>query len=96
MRLVDAFSSISPELLKHGSDLVGKFSRDGHTFYRLRAGDYRIYFELVDNGKSLMAHYILNQHSLSDFVFRFKLPMSDSLLLEEHPSFWEYLESLKK
>lgn len=96
MKLLEAFTLISPKMLQDGSEELGKLQRDGHQLYRLRAGDYRIYFEIIEKDSSLMAHYILNQHSLSDFVFRFKLPMSDTLLVEEHPSFWSYLESLKK
>jgi len=96
MRLVESFTSLTPQMLHDGSPDLGKFHRDGCVFYRLRAGDLRIYFEVSPQDGSLMAHYILNQHSLSDFVFRFTLPMSDMLLIEEHPSFWNYLESLKK
>lgn len=96
MQLVEHFSGFTAEILKKGSPDLGKFQREGRTLYRLRAGDYRIYFEINDKEHSLMAHYILSQHSLTDFIVRFKLPLSDALLLEEHPSFWGYLESLKK
>lgn len=96
MQLVEHFSGLTAELLEKGSEDLGKFQRDGRTLYRLRAGEYRIYFEINEKEKSLMAHYIVGQHSLTDFVVRFKLPISDTLLLEEHPSFWDYLEGLKK
>ena len=96
MRLVESFSALTPEILAKGSENLGKFQRESRLLYRLRAGEYRIYFEVNEKEKSLMAHYILGQHSLSDFIVRFKLPIADSLLLEEHPSFWDYLESFKK
>ncbi len=96
MKLVESFSGLTSEQLKQGSENLGKFRRENRTLYRLRAGEYRIYFEVDDLSKTLTAHYILNQHSLTDFVVRVKLPVSDDLLLEEHPSFWDYLDSLKK
>jgi mRNA interferase RelE/StbE len=51
--------------------------------------------EKIDD-TSLCCHYILPQHSLSDFIFRTKLPVSEEQMVEQHSSFWKYLESLKK
>ena len=96
MKVLEHFSQLTPNDLKNGNEDLGKFQRQGHTFYRLRAGQYRIYFEVNDHEHSLMAHYILTQHSLTDFVMRFKLPLPDALLLEKHPSFWDYIENLRK
>jgi len=93
MRIVDGLSNVTSEQLKSSED-IGRFSRNGKTFYRLRSGEYRIYFELQSN--ILYSHYILHQHTLSDFVFRFKLPVTEDILIEQHQSFWKYLESLKK
>lgn len=96
MQVLEHFSQLTSEDLQKNNDDLGKFQRQGHIFYRLRAGQYRIYFEVNEIDHSLMAHYILTQHSLTDFVMRFKLPLPDALLLEKHPSFWDYIESLKK
>jgi hypothetical protein len=60
----------------------------------MRAGEFRVYFEAI--GETLYMHYILHQHSLADFVFRFKLPFTEETLIEQHQSFWKYLEGLKK
>lgn len=92
--LMEAMSLIHPEELARGTEHMGKFSREGKTFYRLRTGEFRIYFEA--GAESLFMHYILHQHSLADFVFRFKLPFTEETLIEQHQSFWKYLEGLKK
>lgn len=94
MPLVEKLSNLTREDFDRNQEDLAKFSRDGKTFYRLRAGEYRIYFEL--NGETLFSHFILHQHSLADFVFRFKLPYTEDTLIEQHQSFWKYLESLKK
>ena len=65
-------------------------------FYRFRTGDLRIYFELLEDKQTLYAHYILQQHTLADFVFRFKLPFKEETAIEQEDNFWKYLESLKK
>ena len=94
MPLLDKFSNITPEDLEELREDLGRFHRDGKTFYRLRAGDYRLYFEV--KGEDLYCHYILHQHTLTDFVFRFKLPFNSDQVIEQHQSFWEYLDTLKK
>lgn len=92
--LIEKLSSLTRDDFDRINDDLGKFTRDGKIFYRLRAGDYRIYFEAQDD--TLYSHFILHQHSLADFVFRFKLPYNEETLVEQHQSFWQYLESLKK
>ncbi len=94
MPIIDEFSNLTERTLQRGSESLGRFDRDGKTFYRLRAGDYRIYFEV--RGDELYSHYILNRHTLMDFVFRMKLPYREETMIEQHQSFWKYLESLTK
>jgi mRNA-degrading endonuclease RelE of RelBE toxin-antitoxin system len=94
LELMDQMSAIHPEELASGAEHMGRFVRAGKIFYRLRAGDFRIYFEVT--GEVLFMHYILHQHSMADFVFRFKLPFTEETLIEQHQSFWKYLDSLKK
>ncbi len=88
--LMEQMSAIHPEELSRGAEHVGRLQRAGKTFYRLRAGEFRVYFETA--GEILYMHYILHQHSLADFVFRFKLPFTEETLIEQHQSFWKYLE----
>lgn len=95
MPLIEKFSSLTREDLDHARDDLGRFYRNGHTYYRLRAGEFRIYFE-GKGGDTLYSHYILHQHSLADAVFRLRLPYREETLIEQHQSFWKYLESLTK
>ncbi len=94
MKLVEIISHITPEMLEHPREPIGCFSREGRTFFRVRADDLRCYFE-VKNG-ALYAHYIIRKHTLTDFVFRFKLPVTEEQLIEQNGSFWKYLDTLTK
>ena len=93
MMLVEIFSNLKQEQLDNPTDDVGRFSRNGKMYYRVRAGEFRIYFEQDKEG--LFAHYILHKNTLSDFVFRFKLPITEEFMIEQHDSFWKYLESIR-
>lgn len=93
--IVEKFSALTADNLQSTSENLGRFDRGGKTYYRLRVGDFRIYFELV-KGNTLYSHYILHKHTLADFVFRFKLPYREETLIEQHQSFWKYLESLSR
>jgi mRNA-degrading endonuclease RelE of RelBE toxin-antitoxin system len=93
MMLIETFSSLTQEQLDVPSDDIGRFNRNGKTFYRVRAGEFRIYFEHDKSG--LFAHYILHKNTLSDFVFRFKLPVTEEFMIEQNDSFWKYLESIR-
>ncbi len=92
LKLMEAISDVdfnNPDAI-----VLGRFQRGDDTFYRLRVGDLRCYFSI--DGDAIHVHYLLRQHSFSDFLFRFKLPVNDEILVEEHPTFWKYLESLRK
>ena len=90
--LMEKFSSLSSDILEGNSQEIGKFNRKGKVFFRLRVGSFRIYFEKVNI--ALHCHFILPKNSLNDFLSRCKLPASEEAVLENHQSFWEYLESL--
>lgn len=94
MRLVELFGAITHEQLAHPREPLGRFSREGSTLYRLRAGDYRCYFDV--NGEQLNLLYMLPRNSFTDFLVRSKLPMNDEILAENQPGFWKYLESLTR
>lgn len=51
----------------------GHLEREGKRLHRFRAKDYRIYFERCPEGVTV--HRILHKNTLSDFLFRSKLPM---------------------
>ena len=92
--LVDQLSSLTDEILSSDSEHIGRFQRGGKTFYRLRVGGFRSYF--TRDGDTLTCHCILHKNTLSDFIFRCKLPVKDEQLLEKDQSFWQYLEGLAK
>ena len=94
LKLMEHLSSLSNKILKDEDSDIGRFNRDGKIFYRLRVDVFRIYFERI--GIALHCHYILPKNSINDFIFRCKLPTSEHSSLENHQSFWDYLESLTK
>ena len=91
---IDPISSLKPGDLAHPREPLGHFKRGQKSFYRLRAGDFRFYFEA--RGETLHVDYILHRNSLEDFLLRNKLPVSEQQLVEQHSKFWKYLESLTK
>jgi mRNA interferase RelE/StbE len=92
--VIDPISSLKPSDLAHPREPLGRFNRGDRQYYRLRAGDYRLYFEA--QGDTLHTHYILHRNSLEDFLLRNKLPVSEQQLVEQNSKFWKYLESLTK
>jgi mRNA-degrading endonuclease RelE of RelBE toxin-antitoxin system len=94
LHLMDKLSSLTSDILTGENTSVGNFVRNGKVFFRLRIDDLRVYFEKIDI--SLHCHFILQKNSLNDFLIRCKMPASDDAVLENHQSFWEYLESLAK
>lgn len=94
MEAIEPISSLKPSQLANPREPLGRFSRAGQTLYRLRAGEFRFYFEV--QGDNLHTLYILHKNSLEDFLLRNKLPVSETQLVEQHSKFWKYLESLTK
>ena len=91
---IDPISNLKPGDLANPREPLGYFRRGQKSLYRLRAGDFRFYFE--SNGQTLHVDYILHRNSLEDFLLRNKLPVSEQQLVEQHSKFWKYLESLTK
>ena len=94
MEVVEAFSSLTPEDMLQGRSDLGTVRRGGHTYHRLRVGEFRIYFEAAEG--SLMANYVLHRHTFKDFAFRSHLPFTeDEARLEQEGGFWKYLDEPK-
>ena len=95
MDVVEAFTSLTPEDLLRGSSDLGTVRRGGHTYHRLRVGEFRIYFEASEG--SLMANYVLHKHTYADFAFRSRLPFpEDEARIEQEGGFWKYLDETPK
>ena len=94
LTLLEPISSLRAEDLAHPREPLGRFHREGKTFYRLRSREHRFYFEALD--AVLHVNYILHKNSLEDFLLRNRLPVSEQQLVEQHSKFWKYLESLTK
>jgi len=94
LEVIDPLGNMTASQLANPREPLGRFHRDGLELYRLRSGEYRIYFEV--RGDTLFTHYILHRKSLQDFLFRSKLPVTAEQMIEDNQSFWKYLESLRK
>jgi len=91
---IEPITALKASDLAQPREPLGHFRRGSKSLYRLRAGDFRFYFELL--GNSLHVDYILHRNSLEDFLLRNKLPVSEQQLIEQDSKFWKYLESLTK
>lgn len=95
LSFVSKISEASNRAFSDDGNSIPKFQRDGKLFYRIKVDSSRIYIEKTGQ-ETILCHYILPQHTLSDFLFRSKFPVSEEQMIEQHSSFWKYLESLKK
>ncbi len=95
LELIDTLASITRAQLEKPEGDLGVFHRNHKDYYRLRKGDWRVYFELDEQENILRVVYILHKHTLADFVFRFKLPFAEETMIEQQDNFWRYIESLR-
>src|SRR3954467_7923530 len=58
---IDPISNLKPADLAHPREPPGPFRRGQKSFYRLRAGDFRFYFEA--HAETLHVDYILHKNS---------------------------------
>ena len=73
----------------------GRKMQGSENAFRVRVGDYRIYFEKHELG--VLVHRVLNKNTLKDFLFRSSLPVGgEDEALEQNPKFWELIESAAK
>jgi len=94
LELLDAFKVTEADLadLEHGPSkkCYGKMLRDGKTLYRFRTDDYRIYFESAND--TVIVHRVLNKNTLTDFLFRSKMPVSEDEQLAKSKHFWKLID----
>lgn len=93
--LLMEFNLLPEDLENLDSSRFGKVRRDGHTLYRCRATDYRIYFEKHPEG--ILVQRVLHKNTIRDFLYRSNLPMDEE---DEHlasqKGFWKLIEEGKK
>jgi mRNA interferase RelE/StbE len=94
LQFISQLSVYCDECLHQNLSNIRKFRRENKDIYRCRVENFRVYFEMSD--EIIICMYILHQHTLSDFVYRNKLPISDEQMFEQYDSFWKYLETLRK
>ncbi|MBJ7327524.1 MAG: hypothetical protein JHC52_09295 [Chthoniobacterales bacterium] len=92
--ILGEFQVLPDDLGKLDPKRYGQVRRDGHTLYRYRAGDYRIYFEPHDHG--LLIRRVLSKNTIRDFLFRASLPMAEDEELAQSHKFWELIEESGK
>ncbi len=87
--LMSRFDDVPKDLATDNTAKYGRFAREGRHLYRLREGDYRIYFERAEEG--IVVHRILSRNTLKDFLFRSKLDAGEETELENRPEFWKMI-----
>jgi mRNA-degrading endonuclease RelE of RelBE toxin-antitoxin system len=100
LELLAEFQVLPPDLVGEGEERVawgerfGKIQREGKTLYRYRCLDYRIYFETHPEG--IVVHRVLHKNTLSDFLFRSELPMTEDEQVADAGAFWQMIEEGKE
>ncbi|MEM6883503.1 MAG: hypothetical protein AAF571_00620 [Verrucomicrobiota bacterium] len=85
------FQVLTPDFINEHPDRFGTLNREDRTLFRYRTNEYRIYFEKSDKG--LQIHRVLHKNTMKDFLFRTNLPLAEDEILQDHPGFWELIDS---
>jgi mRNA-degrading endonuclease RelE of RelBE toxin-antitoxin system len=90
LELLDEFKVSEKDLERIDGDRFGKIEREGKTLYRFRAKDYRFYFEVKEG--TVIVHRVLHKGTLSDFLFRSKMPLGEDEELAKSKHFWKLID----
>lgn len=90
LELLDQFKVSEKDLENLDGDRFGKIERTGKTLYRFRAKDHRFYFEVKEG--AVIVHRVLNKGTLSDFLFRSKMPVGEDEELAKSKHFWKLID----
>jgi mRNA-degrading endonuclease RelE of RelBE toxin-antitoxin system len=91
IEILSEFQVLTPDFITEHPDRFGVLTREDRSLYRYRATDYRIYFEKSVTG--LLIHRVLHKNTMRDFLFRTNLPVAEDEVLQDHPGFWELIDS---
>ena len=91
--MLSEFQILPADLDSLNGERFGCIERKGKKLYRYRASDYRIYFEPCPEGVTV--HRILHKNTLSDFLFRSKLPLAEDDQLGRTKDFWKLIDEGK-
>ncbi len=90
LEVMSSFNLSAKDLIKSDNEKFGRLEREGRELFRLRANDYRIYFEQTSKG--IEVHRILHKNTLTDFLFRSDLPVVEDEELQKNPKFWKLID----
>lgn len=90
LELMEEFRVSKEDLANLDGVRFGKIERDGKVLYRYRAKDYRFYFEVKEG--SVIMHRVLHKGTISDFLFRSKMPLPEDEALANSKHFWKLID----
>jgi len=90
LELLDQFHVQQSDLDQLDNERFGLIERDQKKLYRFRARDWRIYFEVKDG--AVVVHRVFHKGTLSDFLFRSKMPLADDEELAKSKHFWQLID----
>ncbi len=90
LELLDQFHVQKSDLERLDGDKYGLIERDNKKLYRFRTRDWRIYFEVKDG--AVIVHRVLHKGTLSDFLFRSKMPVAEDEALAQSKHFWKLID----
>jgi hypothetical protein len=90
LELLDQFHVQKSDLEHLDGDKYGLIERDNKKLYRFRTRDWRIYFEVKDG--AVIVHRVFHKGTLSDFLFRSKMPVAEDEALAQSKHFWKLID----
>ena len=90
LELLDEFKFSEKDLETLDGERFGKIERAGKTLYRFRSKEHRFYFEVKDG--TVIVHRVLTKGTLSDFLFRSKMPVGEDEELAKSKHFWQLID----
>lgn len=91
IEILAEFQVLTPDFIQEHPDRFGTLVREDRTLFRYRTSEYRIYFEKSENG--IQIHRVLHKNTMKDFLYRTNLPVAEDEALQDHPGFWELIDS---